>query len=274
MFLAKGFTEVKTRGKTAGQNIIEGRFMKAMNLVFAMALFQLFATTSFAQKAESLKVEPAYEAPAGQLFDEAAYLAGTSPISQFTNVFVVNKAAKGTTAQTIRMFTNGQEVQLALNKVSTGAEDVEMVGGGKKMARKIGRLFGAKGSFESHWKHTTRGFYSVKRVEGKDYASGSSKFHMPYAVFFNDVEGLALHAVPPEFADKGGNDMLGQRASSGCVRVYKTVIPGINQAVRDAGKGIVPVINTKTGLQETDSQGNLRTQTGFKSIVIVQEVKD
>ena len=248
--------------------------MKAMNLVFAIALFQLFATTSFAQKGAEYMVEPAYEASAGVLFDEAAYLAGTSPLSQFTNVFVVNKAEQGTTAQTIRMFTNGQEVQLALNKVSTGAEDVEIVSRGLKTIRKIGRLFGTKGSFESHWKHTTRGFYSVKRVEGENYASGSSKFHMPYAVFFNDVVGLALHAVPPEFADKGGNDQLGSRASSGCIRLYKTVIPGVNQAVRDAGRGLVPVINTKTGLQELDANGNPQMQTGFKSIVIVQEVND
>lgn len=249
--------------------------MKAMNLVFTLALFQLLTTASFAQTADQLKVEPAYEAPAGQLFDEAAYLAGTSPISQFTHVFVVNKAARGTTAQTIRMFTNGKEIPLSFNKVSTGAEDVEMVRGGKKMLRKIGRLFGGKGSFTSHWKHTTRGFYSVKRVEGENYASGASLFHMPYAVFFNDVEGLALHAVPPEFADKGGNDMLGQRASSGCVRVYKDVIPGINQAVRDAGKGLVPVINTRTGLQELDVNGKPMTlENGWKSIVIVQEVND
>jgi lipoprotein-anchoring transpeptidase ErfK/SrfK len=248
--------------------------MKAINLVFAMALFQLFATTSLAQKGKDLMVEPAYEASAGVLFDEAAYLAGTSPISQFTNVLVVNKAAQGTTAQTIRMFTDGKEVQLEMNKVSTGAEDVEMVSAGKKTLRKIGRLFGAKGSFESHWKHTTRGFYSVKRVEGANYTSGSSKFHMPYAVFFNDVEGLALHAVPPEFADQGGNAQLGRRASSGCVRLYKTVIPGVNQAVRDAGKGLVPVINIKTGLQELDAKGNPKTQNGFKSIVIVQEVND
>ncbi|MBC7456846.1 MAG: hypothetical protein H7235_01110, partial [Bdellovibrionaceae bacterium] len=166
MFLAKEPNEIKTRGQPTRQIILEGRFMKAMNLVFAMALFQLFATTSFAQKGQELKVEPAYEAPAGQLFDEAAYLAGTSPISQFTNVFVVNKALNGLSAQTLRMFTDGKEVQLESNKVSTGAEDEEIVSGGKKALRKIGRLFGKKGSLESHWKHTTRGFYSVSRVEG------------------------------------------------------------------------------------------------------------
>lgn len=246
--------------------------MKALNLVFAMALFQLFAANSFAQKknAESYKVEPAFEAPAGQLFDEAAYLSGTSILNQFEHVIVVNKAAKGTSAQTIRMFSSGMEVQLPFNKVSTGAEDVEMISGAKKLAIKI---FGGKGTTKSHWRHTTRGFYSVKRVEAQNYRSGESKFHMPYAIFFNDVNGLALHEVPWEFTD-AGHAALGSRASSGCVRLHKNTIPGINEAVRDAGKGIVPVINTKTGLQELDAQGNPKTQTGWKSIVIVQEVND
>ncbi len=245
--------------------------MKASYLLAAVVALQFFAGGAFAQKknAESYKVEPAFEAPAGQLFDESAYLAGTSVLNQFENVIVVNKAAKGTTAQTLRMFTNGVEIQLANNKVSTGKEDVEMVKGFTKLFRKLG----GKGTTQSHWRHTTKGYYSVKRVEGQNYQSGESSFHMPYAIFFNDINGLALHEVPWEFSAEG-HEALGNRASSGCVRVHKATIPGINEAVRLSGKGIVPVINTKTGLQETDAQGNLRTQTGWKSIVIVQEVND
>lgn len=248
--------------------------MKALNLVFVLALFQIFtANSAFAQKSkndpEAYKIEPSYEAAAGQLFDEEAYLAGTSVLNQFTNVIVVNKAAKGTTAQTIRMFTDGKEVQLPFNKVSTGKEDVEIVKGFTKLFRKLG----AKGTTTSHWRHTTKGFYSVKRVEASDYKSGESSFHMPYAIFFNSTNGLALHEVPWEFSE-AGHSALGYRASSGCVRVHKNTIPGIHQAVRDAGKGIVPVINIKTGLQEVDSKGSLKTQMGWKSIVIIQEVAD
>lgn len=248
--------------------------MKALNLVFALALFQIFTVNSaWAQKnkkdPQAYKVEPAYEAAAGRLFDEEAYLAGTSVLNQFTNVIVVNKAAKGSTAQTIRMFTEGKEVQLAFSKVSTGKEDVEMVKGFTKLFRKLG----ARGTTTSHWRHTTRGFYSVKRVEGQNYKSGESSFHMPYAIFFNSTNGLALHEVPWEFSE-AGHAALGRRASSGCVRVHKNTIPTINEAVRDAGKGLVPVINIKTGLQETDAQGNLKTQQGWKSIVIIEEVAD
>jgi lipoprotein-anchoring transpeptidase ErfK/SrfK len=246
--------------------------MKASYLLTAVVALHFFAGGAFAQKKspESYMVEPAFEAPAGQLFDEASYLAGTSILNQFANVIVVNKAAKGTTAQTMRMFSNGIEIQLPFNKVSTGREDVEIVKGLKKTVLKI---FGGKGTTESHWRHTTRGFYSVKRVEGQNYQSGESKFHMPYAVFFNDVNGLALHEVPWEFSD-AGHAALGSRASSGCIRVHKNTIPGINDMVRNAGKGLVPVINTKTGLQEVGAKGNLKTQTGWRSIVIVQEVND
>ncbi len=246
--------------------------MKVSQFLLAMVAFHFFAGEVFAQskKADAFKVEPSFEAPAGQLFDEAAYLTGTSVLNQFENVIVVNKAATGTSAQTLRMFTNGVEVQLPFNKVSTGKEDVEIVKGFTKLFRKWGNK---KGTTNSHWRHTTKGFYSVKRVEDQNYQSGESQFHMPYAIFFNDINGLALHEVPWEFS-AGGHEMLGNRASSGCVRVHKDTIPGINEAVKASGKGIVPVINTKTGLQEIDASGNLKTQNGFKSIVIVQEVND
>ena len=246
--------------------------MKVSHLLLAIGALQFFVGGAFAQnkKAEAFKVEPAYEAPAGQLFDEAAYLAGTSILNQFENVIVVNKAATGTTAQTLRMFTKGIEIQLPHSKISTGKEDVEIVKGFTKLFRKWGNK---KGTTTSHWRHTTKGFYSVKRVEGQNYKSGESQFHMPYAIFFNDVNGLALHEVPWEFSE-AGHATLGSRASSGCVRVHKNTIPEINEAVRASGKGIVPVINTKTGLQVIDATGNLKTQNDFKSIVIVQEVND
>lgn len=246
--------------------------MKVSHLLMAVVALQFVVGGAFAQKrkkAAEYMVEPAFEASAGRLFNEKEYLAGKSILNKFENVIVINKAADGTTAQTIRMYSNGSQVQLANNKVSTGKEDVEMVKGVVKLFRKLG----GKGTTKSHWRHTTRGFYSVKRVEGQNYQSGESDFHMPYAVFFNDTNGLALHEVPWEFSAEG-HEALGNRASSGCVRVHKATIPGINEAVRSAGKGLVPVINTKTGLQERDENGQPKTQTGWKSIVIVEEIND
>ena len=139
-----------------------------------------------------LMVEEPYEAPAGVLFDEAAYFAGQTALSQYVNVIVINKAAK---AQSLRFYTNRQLI--LTTKVSTGKEDVEYVNAVSKFLRRFG-----KGTTVSHWRHTTRGFYTVKRVEGADYRSGESKFQMPYAMFFNEQKGLAVHQVPPDL--KGG----------------------------------------------------------------------
>jgi L,D-transpeptidase catalytic domain len=247
--------------------------MKLFKMSLVMIGVQVM-TMGVVQAQDSMKVEPAFEAPKGLLFNEADYLSGKSALSQFDHVIVINKAIRtktSTTGQTIRMFSHGVEVTLPKTNISTGKEDVEKVKGVAKLIRRWGW---AKGTTTSHWRHTTKGFYSVKRVEGANYQSGESSFHMPYAVFFNDVNGLALHEVPWEFSAEG-HGLLGQRASSGCVRVHKDTIPGINKAVRDSGKGLVPVINTKTGLQEKNADGTLKTnKDGWRTIVIVQEVEN
>ncbi len=248
------------------------RTLGVSSLLFVMV--QTLSLSVFAQKksAEDYKVLAPYEAEAGLLFNEAEYLSGQSVLNQFENVIVINKAAKGTTAQTLNLYTNGQ---LALTtKVSTGREDVEVVKGAKKLVRK---LFGTKGTTESHWRHTTSGFYSIKRVEGANYRSGESKFQMPYAMFFNDIRGLAVHQVPPDLSGGGeaaGEYALGTRASSGCVRVHKNTIRDIHDAVTRAGKGLVPVLDTKTGQQLLNADGSGKMAQGYRTLVIVQEVLD
>ena len=59
--------------------------MKVTHILMAIVAFQFFAGGAFAQNAklDAYKVEPAFEAPAGPLFDEAAYLAGLSVLNQF-----------------------------------------------------------------------------------------------------------------------------------------------------------------------------------------------
>lgn len=212
-----------------------------------------------------LMVEDPYEAPAGQLFDEAAYFADQTPLSQYVNVIVVNKAAK---AQTLRLYTNRQLI--LTTKVSTGREDVEYVSPVSSFLRRFGVK---KGTTESHWRHTTRGFYTVKRVEGADYVSGESKFHMPYAMFFNEDHGLAIHQVPPDLVggEAAGEAALGQRASSGCVRVHKNVIVTIHDAVIAADRGQIPVLDTRTGAPILDAGGKVTYDKGYRTIVIVEE---
>jgi hypothetical protein len=211
-------------------------------------------------------VEDSYEAPPGKLFDEEAYFRGELAVNQFVNVIVVNKAASGPDAQTLRMYTNRQLI--LTTKVSTGREDVEHVSPLAGFFRRFGR-----GATHSHWRHTTRGYYVIKRVEGADYRSGENKFHMPYAMFFNDQHGLALHQVPPDLAggEAAGIARLGHRSSSGCIRVAKDPVIQIHDAVVAADQGDIPVIDTKTGAQDADQYGRPEFSKGYRSLVIVEE---
>jgi hypothetical protein len=68
-----------------------------------------------------------------------------------------------------------------------------------------------------------------------------------------------------------GEAALGKRASSGCVRVHKNYIRQINYSVLNSGKGLTPVIDSRTGEGVLDENGQVKMQTGWKSIVIVEE---
>ena len=216
-----------------------------------------------------LMKEDATESAYGLLFNEEDFLSGLTPWSQFDNVIVVNKAANGSTAQSLKLYSHRQLI--LETKVSTGREDVEKV----SMLTGFFRKFG-KGSTTSHWRHTTRGFYTIKRIENSEYRSGESKFKMPYALFFNSTRGLAIHQVPPDLSsgEKSGENALGTRASGGCVRIHKNVMPTIHQIVTSAGKGSVPVIDTKTGIQKLDASGQPAYENWYRTLVIVQEIQD
>lgn len=236
-----------------------------MKLLLA-ALFLCLSFSAHADDDSKLMVEDPTEAPAGKIFDEDAYFHGALPVNQFVNVIVINKAASGPEAQTLKMYTNRQLV--LSTKVSTGREDVEHVGFISGIIRHFGR-----GATHSHWRHTTRGYYAIKRVEGADYKSGENNFHMPYAMFFNEVHGLAIHQVPPDLAggEAAGIAQLGHRASSGCVRVIEADAISIHNSVLAADQGEIPVIDTKTGVQDVDQYGKPEFTHGYRTMVIVEE---
>lgn len=248
-----------------------------LKMGIAFAVIQLLSVSySSAQTADSdvqkYMVEPAFEAPAGQLFYESDLTNSSSPISQYDTVIVINKSDSGPTAQSLRLYDHGRYI--LTTKVSTGRENVEVVKGLTKFFRKV---FNAKGTTTSHWRHTTRGFYNMKRVESADYASAESGFHMPYAMFFNDVNGLAIHAVPPDLSAKaggeaGGEAALGSRASSGCVRVHKNVVQDIYNTVVNAGRGLVPAINSRTGQAVLKDDGSVKMINSYRTLVIVEEI--
>lgn len=245
--------------------------MNRLMAVFSVLLVAtLFSFNSLAQSRSELErklmVDDVYEAPRGRLFNETAYLRGETYLNQYTNVIVINKAASGPQAQTLRLYTNRQ--LMLSTYVSTGREDLEYITAVRGV---INKLF--KGSTSSHWRHTTRGFYTIKRVHDEKYRSGESKFKMPYAMFFNEKRGLAVHQVPPDLSggEEAGEAMLGKRASSGCVRVHKSQIQTIHRAVVSADKGQVPVLDTRTGQPKLDQYGDVVYERGYKTIVIVEE---
>lgn len=233
------------------------------------------SVASFAPVGESreqaerrLMVEDAYEAPRGILFDENAYFQNQLPVNEFNTIIVVNKAAKGPSAQTLRLYRNRQ--LLLVTKVSTGREDLEYV---TPQDAEEHRRSG-KGALESHWRHTTRGFYPLQRIEGPDYQSRENNFHMPYAMFFNEDHGLAVHQVPPDLqgGEAAGEAQLGHRASSGCIRVHKDFIQEIHSEAVAAGIGTIPVLDTRTGQQRRHGWFKRLEQTrGYNTIVIVEE---
>jgi hypothetical protein len=181
-------------------------------------------------------------------------------------VIVINKAARGPGKQTLRLYSNRQLI--LTTKISSGTEELEYI---TPIRGIINGIF--KGSRQSHWRHTTRGFYPIKRVYDQNYRSGESKFQMPFAMFFNDNRGLAVHQVPPDISGGEANGIaaLGRRASSGCVRVAPGIIDQIHGYVVSADKGQIPDVDSKTGRQKVDSYGRPVYKEGFRSIVIVEE---
>jgi hypothetical protein len=232
-------------------------------LLAFLVLIPAAQAESRVESSARLMVEDAYEAVAGPLFNEEAYFKGDTALSQYVNVIVINKAVK---AQTLRLYTNRQFV--LETKVSTGREDLEYVNPIAGFLRRFGR-----GATESHWRHTTRGFYTIKRVENAAYRSGENNFQMPYAMFFNDKRGLAVHQVPPDLkgGEAAGEKALGRRASSGCVRVHKDTIQQIHDAVAAADRGQIPALDTRTGQPKLDPDGKMTYDKGYRTIVIVEE---
>lgn len=72
------------------------------------------------------------------------------------------------------------------------------------------------GSVHTSFAHTPEGYYPVKPYALRiDHHSNEFAFsYMPFAVFFDQDNGLATHQAPP-----GTEDRLGIRASHGCVRM-------------------------------------------------------
>ncbi len=160
-------------------------------------------------------------------------------LKEFRLVIVVNKSAKGPNAQTLRMYEFGSLV--LTTKVSTGREDFEL-------RRKTQACTGAPP--KSYWSQTPTGYYTPKFLS-IDHKSSSWDSYMPFAVFYDVENGLALHQVYSSY-----EKYLGGRASGGCTRLAKGIAEDVFTRVVQTQGANVPAIN-KDGTPVLDESGNM-----------------
>lgn len=158
----------------------------------------------------------------------------------FKYVLVVNKGEGGPYGQTLRIYDHGILIHTA--KVSTGRENLEL-------KRKNKECTGAPP--KSYWSQTPTGYYTPKFLS-KDHKSSSWDSSMPFAVFFDVENGLALHEVYSKY-----KDYLGGRASGGCVRQDAGTAEFVFNAVKSTEYAMIPEINVD-GTPVLDASGNVK----------------
>jgi hypothetical protein len=183
----------------------------------------------------------------------------------FALFLYVSKADHGPWAQRMYVFHKEQTGDLTLQyswPVSTGREVA--------MENYAGRLLKTD---------TPPGYYQLDG--GRMYKRyNSSEWHhpMPYAMFFNWEHdrlqtGLAIHSAT-------GDDiqLLGTRASAGCVRLAPQNAAILYRLVRDNYKGLAPrfaydrrtATMSKDGLLMHDASGKLQYAEGYKVLVFIE----
>ena len=157
-------------------------------------------------------------------FDESDFQ--TKPwMLGFRYVIVVNRAAKGLDAQTMRVYENGTQIHRA--KVSTGREGFEL-------RRKNPNCLGAPP--KSYWSNTPTGFYTPQFLS-RDHKSSSWDADMPFAIFYDLDNGLALHQVMQQYESR-----LGNRASGGCTRQDPQTAAWLFDLVKSTERTPIPEI--------------------------------
>jgi hypothetical protein len=161
-------------------------------------------------------------------------------------VLIVNKAARGTTAQRMRLYVDG--VERMTYTVSTGREKYETAKSGR-----------------SYWTITPTGYFRPTEVKPKHY-SNTWKTWLQWVVFFRG--GVAIHATTPDHHAE-----LGTRASGACVRMREPEAKEIFDLVMERGRGSVPVIN-RDGGTELDASGRPLLHENWNTLVIVRNIED
>ncbi|WP_415062625.1 L,D-transpeptidase [Bdellovibrio sp.] len=191
-------------------------------------------------------------------------------INDFRYVIVVNKSSVGPSAQTMRVYENGRLIRRV--KVSTGREGFEL-------RRKKPVCTGAP--FQSYWSQTPTGFYTPKFLS-RYHVSSSWDADMPFAIFYDVENGLALHQVSPKY-----ENLLGRRASGGCTRQDSVTAEEMFNRVAVTEGATIPMIDVSGNPVLTDSgavryinkqivqnqeTGELVRYSTYSALIIVEDV--
>lgn len=177
----------------------------------------------------------------------------------------VSKAEKGSWAQRMHVLARQPDDSLALVHtwmVSTGKEEMMKNPHGVTMNT-----------------DTPEGFFRLDRGRFfADYTSYQWKAPMPHAMFFDwQIEGrrsgLAIHGTGPD-----EDEMLGQRASKGCIRLSPENAEQLFKLITENYAGRVPQFkidpSTRTqstnGLMRRDAMGRILTKRGYRVLVVIE----
>jgi len=169
-------------------------------------------------------------------------------LKEFKYVVIVNKLNSGREKQTLRLYENGHLMEV--KPVSTGREGFEL-------KRKFPSC--ETRPSKSYWSVTPTGYYTPQLLS-EDHVSSSWGSKMPYAIFYDYKNGLALHERPP-----GTESALGGRASGGCTRLPENFAHNFFRQVESSEGMTIPKISV-TGQPELDENGNMIRISGKQQV--------
>lgn len=187
-------------------------------------------------------------------------------LSFYEAILYINKAPRGATAQSMRIFTRDESFpfqwkQYRKIKVSTGRERAEQ-----------------------YFTSTPVGIFNIDhdRVYRMTYSRTWDNSPMPFAMFLdarygNRKSGIAIHGAPP-----GSEGKLGRRASGGCIRVAHRNAEQLFEWVTNGLPGQIPNFawdkersrTSAAGALRLKPDGNIATKRGFKALVVIADVRD
>jgi hypothetical protein len=158
-------------------------------------------------------------------------------------VILINKSAEGPGAQRLHLYQYG--IETANWKISTGRERLENSKNGRQYFSTT-----PSGWFYPHWAE-------------RNHWSNTWETDMEFAVFFNG--GIAIHATTASHYRQ-----LGQRASGGCIRLYRAHAEYIYSRILEEGKSPMPLFY-RDGRVVLDSKGQIVRKANWRALFIVED---